>query len=89
MAASGTKNERMSLNREHGPVGGTLQEHQEWAFQTEHQKIMRAMLESLDREADMQRQMRRMKESLIAVALRFQVAAKLAKVCILYICVCV
>ena len=71
----------MSLNREQGPVGGSLQEHQEWAFQIEHQKIMRALLDSLERESEMQRQMRRMKESLIQVALRFQVAAKLAKVC--------
>jgi hypothetical protein len=71
------------MSKERGGGGdkgdGGLQQHQEWAFQIEHQKIMRALLDSLERESELQRQLRRMKESLVAVALRFQVAAKVAK----------
>lgn len=53
----------------------SLQEHLEQTFQADHQRLMRALHDSLERESDLQRQLRRMKESLVAVALRLQVSS--------------
>jgi len=46
------------------------------SFPDEHQRILRALHDSLDRESDAQRLLRRMKESLVGTALRLQVAVK-------------
>lgn len=48
-------------------------------FQEEHQRMMRALHTSIERETDLQRQLRRMKEQLVSVALRLQVAVKVAQ----------
>lgn len=47
-------------------------------FQDEHQKIMRALHDSIERESNLNCQIRRMKESLVATALRLQIATKLS-----------
>lgn len=46
------------------------------SFPDEHSRILRALHDSLDRESDAQRLLRRMKESLVATALKLQVAVK-------------
>jgi len=48
-------------------------------FREEFQRLMRALYDSLEREGELQRQLRRTKESLISVALRMQVAIKVAE----------
>lgn len=57
----------------------SLKEHQEHMFQTEHQRVMRALLDSMDKESDLHLQLRRLKESLVSVAFRLQVAIKTAQ----------
>ena len=46
------------------------------SFPDEHSRILRALHDSLDRESDAQRLLRRMKESLVTTALKLQVAVK-------------
>lgn len=48
------------------------------ALQEEFMRLMRAIYESLERESELQRQLRRTKETLVSVALRLQVALKAA-----------
>jgi hypothetical protein len=52
----------------------TLQEHNENVFREEHQRLFRALQDSIDREDRTIRQFRQMKEDLVAVALRLQVS---------------
>eukprot|EP01032_Pedospumella_encystans_P017696 gene17696-20157_t len=47
-------------------------------FREEFQRLMRALYDSLEREGELQRQLRRTKETLISVALRLQVAIKVS-----------
>ena len=46
------------------------------SFPDEHKRIMRALVDSLDRESEQQRVLRRMKESLVATCMKLQVAVK-------------
>ncbi len=52
----------------------TLQEHQEIQFREEHQRLFRALMESVEREDALIRAFRQMKEDLVSVALRMQVS---------------
>ena len=56
----------------------TLQEHTENVFREEHQRLFRALMESIEREEQHIRQFRRLKEDLVSVALRLQVANQIA-----------
>ena len=58
----------------------TLREHNENVFKEEHQRLFRALMESKARENKLQKQFRQMKEDLVSVALRLQVAAQLSEV---------
>ncbi len=58
----------------------TLREHNENVFKEEHQRLFRALMESKSREAQLNRQFRQMKEDLVSVAMRLQVASQLAEV---------
>eukprot|EP01036_Dinobryon_divergens_P022868 gene22868-31169_t len=49
------------------------------AFGDEFQRLVRALIDSSERESELQRQLRRTKESLVAVALRLQVAIKVTQ----------
>lgn len=58
----------------------TLREHNENVFKEEHQRLFRALMESKNRETKLTRQFRQIKEDLVSVALRLQVAAQLSEV---------
>ena len=58
----------------------TLREHNENVFKEEHQRLFRALMESKSRENQLNAQFRQMKEDLVSVALRLQVATQLAEV---------
>lgn len=58
----------------------TLKEHNENVFKTEHQRLFRALIESRSRETQMNRKFRQMKEELVSVSLRLQVASELSNV---------
>ena len=52
----------------------TLQEHNENLFREEHQRLFRALMESVEREESLIRQFRQMKEDIVSLNLRTQVA---------------
>lgn len=52
----------------------TLAEKQEANFRDEHNRLLRALFESIEKESTLIREIRQMKESLVAVALRLQVS---------------
>ena len=52
----------------------TLAEAREQHFQDEYQRLLRALFESIDKESGLLREIRQMKEALVSVALRLQVA---------------
>jgi len=52
----------------------TLQEHNENLFREEHQRLFRALMESVEREEALIRQFRQMKEDIVSLNLRTQVA---------------
>jgi len=56
----------------------TLQEHTENIFREEHQRLFRALMESVEREEQHIRQFRQLKEDLVSVALRLQVANQMS-----------
>jgi hypothetical protein len=58
----------------------TLREHNENVFKEEHQRLFRALMESKAREANLNRQFRQMKEDLVSIAMRVQVASQVAEV---------
>jgi hypothetical protein len=55
-------------------MSGTLLEKREQDFRAEHQRLLRALLDSIDKETTLYREVRRMKEALVEVALRLQVS---------------
>ncbi len=55
----------------------TLQEHTEQMFREEHQRLFRALMESIVREEQHIRQFRQLKEDLVSIALRLQVSNQL------------
>lgn len=57
---------------------GTLQEHLENVFKEDHQRLMRALFDSLTRESELYRQLRRFHEQLVNSALKLQVAIKVS-----------
>jgi hypothetical protein len=56
----------------------TLQEHNENVFREEHQRLFRALMESIEREEQHIRRFRQLKEDLVSVALRLQVANQMS-----------
>ena len=55
----------------------TLQEVQQRQFAEDHQRIMRALYDSVSKNNELHIQLRRMKEELVSTALRLQVATKI------------
>lgn len=60
-------------------VHNTLAERNREVFQEEHQRLMRSLHESIVRKNDYHRQLRRLQESFVSVALRLQVAIRVAQ----------
>jgi len=60
-------------------AAATLAEARELHFQEEYQRLLRALFESVDKESSLLRELRQMKEALVAVALRLQVSHQVNK----------
>jgi hypothetical protein len=65
-------------DEENNEFKGTLQEHLEKVFKDDHQRLMRSLFNSLTRESELYRQLRRFHEQLVNSALRLQVAIKVS-----------